>query len=70
MRWAGVLWYIGYYSPFNQTLTMKKKTSQKLQLVKIKVANLSRAEQQPAAEKGRTLPTTQYISCGATFWVC
>ncbi|WP_188315978.1 hypothetical protein [Chitinophaga agrisoli] len=47
---------------------MKKKTSQKLQLVKIKLANLSRADQQ--TEKNRTLPTTQYISCGATFWVC
>lgn len=47
---------------------MKKKTSQKLQLTKIKISNLNKSNQ-PLVGK-RTLPTTQFISCGPTYWVC
>lgn len=47
---------------------MKKKTTSKLKLTKIAVASLSKT---PLKEdKQRTLPTTQFISCGETFWVC
>ncbi|HEY8914912.1 MAG TPA: hypothetical protein VIM87_00700 [Chitinophaga sp.] len=48
---------------------MKKKASQKLQIVKIKISKLSKTNA-PAENKQRTLPTTQFISCGETFWVC
>jgi hypothetical protein len=47
---------------------MKKKVSSKLKLTKITVASLSKTTQKE--DKGRTLPTTQFISCGETFWVC
>lgn len=47
---------------------MKKKASQKLQLVKIKISSLNKTNQ--PVEKNRTLPTTQYVSCGETYWVC
>lgn len=47
---------------------MKKKASQKLQLVKIKIASLNKTNK--PEEKNRTLPTTQYVSCGETYWVC
>jgi hypothetical protein len=47
---------------------MKKKITSKLKLTKITVASLSKAPQ--VADKNRSLPTTQFISCGETFWVC
>ncbi|HEY9257352.1 hypothetical protein [Chitinophaga sp.] len=47
---------------------MKKKITSKLKLTKITVASLSKAT--PIADKNRSLPTTQFISCGETFWVC
>lgn len=47
---------------------MKKKASQKLQLVKIKISSLNKTNQ--PVEKNRTLPTTKYVSCGETYWVC
>ncbi|MBS0031130.1 hypothetical protein ACTJJ0_29485 [Chitinophaga sp. 22321] len=46
---------------------MKKKTTSKLKLTKITVASLSKT---PKEDKNRSLPTTQFISCGETFWVC
>lgn len=47
---------------------MKKKITSKLKLTKITVASLSKAPQE--TDKQRTLPTTRFISCGETFWVC
>lgn len=47
---------------------MKKKITSKLKLTKITVASLSKAPQEKS--KDRSLPTTQFISCGETFWVC
>ncbi|MET3880357.1 hypothetical protein [Chitinophaga sp. OAE865] len=47
---------------------MKKKITSKLKLTKITVASLSKAPQEKG--KDRSLPTTQFISCGETFWVC
>ncbi|WP_298732911.1 hypothetical protein [uncultured Chitinophaga sp.] len=47
---------------------MKKKTSQKLQLTKIKISKLNKSNQPVLGN--RTLPTTQFISCGPTYWVC
>lgn len=47
---------------------MKKKTSQKLNLSKIKVSSLSMAN--VAGERNRTLPVTQHKTCPPTHWVC
>jgi hypothetical protein len=47
---------------------MKKKINSKLKLNKIKVSALSAAPQ--AVAKGQSLVTTQFISCGPTYWVC
>ncbi|MBO9727434.1 MAG: hypothetical protein J7623_02220 [Chitinophaga sp.] len=47
---------------------MKKKITSKLKLTKITVATLSKVS--PQAVKNQSLPTTQFISCGETFWVC
>ncbi|RAJ79036.1 hypothetical protein CLV59_10696 [Chitinophaga dinghuensis] len=47
---------------------MKKKNHPKLKLTKIKVSALNST---PTAKlKGQSLVTTQFISCGETFWVC
>jgi hypothetical protein len=47
---------------------MKKKTSQKLKLAKIKISSLSKTTQ--SGEKNRTLPITKYVTCSETQWVC
>lgn len=47
---------------------MKKKTSQKLQLTKIKISKLNKSNQPVLGN--RTLPTTQFVTCGPTHWVC
>ncbi|MFB6456684.1 hypothetical protein ACE38W_15535 [Chitinophaga sp. Hz27] len=43
---------------------MKKKITPKLKLTKIKVSALA------PREKALSLVTTQFVSCGATYWVC
>ncbi|SEW54076.1 hypothetical protein SAMN04488122_5904 [Chitinophaga arvensicola] len=47
---------------------MKKKITSRLKLTKITVASLSKISTEK--NKERSLPTTQFISCGETFWVC
>ncbi|MBV7530357.1 hypothetical protein [Chitinophaga sp. sic0106] len=50
---------------------MKKKVSTKLKLNKIKVSALNSAAVAPQENaKGKSLVTTQFISCGPTYWVC
>lgn len=49
---------------------MKKKVSTKLKLNKIKVSALNATAAVQENAKGKSLVTTQFISCGATYWVC
>ncbi|NSL90935.1 hypothetical protein [Chitinophaga solisilvae] len=46
---------------------MKKKTSSKLKITKIRITDMSKPIH---GDNARTLPTTQFISCGPTHWVC
>ncbi|SHL35278.1 hypothetical protein SAMN05444266_10348 [Chitinophaga jiangningensis] len=49
---------------------MKKKITTRLKLNKIKVSALNSKAVPQENAKGKSLVTTQFISCGATYWVC